>query len=157
MTGPRQAGKTTLTKEFLREINADKPYVNLEDLDTRDFATQDPRGFLGQFQNGAVLDEVQRTPDLFSYLQGIVDNDKRMGQFILTGSQQFTLRAGSTQSLAVRVGHLELLPLSLTELKESGYKIDASSSEDYIWKGGYPPIYDREVLATDWLTDYIVS
>ena len=83
---------------------ADKPYVSLEDPDERQFAEQDPRGFLNRYPDGAVLDEVQRCPELFSYLQGIVDNDGRMGLFVLTGSQQFGLLSKITQSLAGRVG-----------------------------------------------------
>lgn len=90
LTGPRQSGKTTLVRSCFSE----KPYVSLEELDQRDFATEDPRGFLHQFPNGAILDEVQRCPDLFSYLQSIVDNDGRPGLFILTGSQQFGLLSG---------------------------------------------------------------
>ncbi|NOT20678.1 MAG: AAA family ATPase, partial [Sideroxydans sp.] len=87
LTGPRQAGKTTLA----RSVFPDKPYRSLEDPDQREFALGDPRGFLAQFPDGAILDEVQRTPELFSYLQTRMDADRRMGLFILTGSQQFSL------------------------------------------------------------------
>lgn len=100
VTGPRQAGKTTLVQQLFKN----KPYVSLENTDQRDFALSDPRRFLGQFEQGAILDEVQRTPELFSYIQGIVDLSKQRGQFILTGSQQFGLLANITQSLAGRVG-----------------------------------------------------
>ena len=102
ITGPRQSGKTTLAQH----VFSDKTYVTLEDPDIREQALDDPRGFLAQFPDGAVLDEVQRCPDLFSYIQGIVDKDGRMGLFILNGSVQFGLRAGISQSLAGRVGSL---------------------------------------------------
>jgi len=94
--GPRQAGKTTLARNFF----VDKPYVSLEDPDQLDFALSDPKRFLSQYPDGAIIDEVQRCPDLFSYLQTIVDNSQKMGQFILTGSQQFGLRATISQTLA---------------------------------------------------------
>ena len=99
ITGPRQSGKTTLAQH----VFSDKTYVTLEGPDIREQALDDPRGFLAQFPDGAVLDEVQRCPDLFSYIQGIVDKDGSMGLFILTGSQRFGLRAGISQSLAGRV------------------------------------------------------
>ena len=98
VTGPRQSGKTTLTQT----VFPNKSYVSLEDLDTREFATQDPRGFLNQYPDGAILDEVQRCPDLFCYLQSRLDATKKMGTFILTGSQQFGLLSGVSQSLAGR-------------------------------------------------------
>jgi len=83
ITGPRQSGKTTLVQNIFPE----KAYISLEDLDTREFAEQDPRGFLSQYQDGAILDEVQRVPQLFSYIQGVVDKNQKMGEWILTGSQ----------------------------------------------------------------------
>jgi predicted AAA+ superfamily ATPase len=92
VTGPRQSGKTTLVQKCFPDL----PYASLEDLDQREFATEDPRGFLARFPEGAVFDEVQRCPGLFSYLQGVVDRDRRPGRFILTGSQQFDLLAGIT-------------------------------------------------------------
>ena len=112
ITGPRQSGKTTLA----RALFADKPYVSLEDPVERAFATEDPRGFLARFTEGAVFDEAQRWPELFSHLQGMVDADRRPGRFVLTGSQQFGLLAGVTQSLAGRVGMTRLLPLAATEI-----------------------------------------
>ena len=111
VVGPRQSGKTTL----VRSIFPQKPYVSLEDPDHRRFALEDARGFLSKYPEGAILDEVQRTPELFSYLQGVVDSSRQSGQFILTGSNNFLLQQSITQSLAGRVGYLQLLPFSLTE------------------------------------------
>ena len=112
LTGPRQSGKTTLA----RAAFAGKPYVSLEYPQERAFAETDPQRFLGRFAQGAVLDEVQRCPQLLSWLQGLVDERRLMGDFVLTGSAQFDLLAGITQSLAGRVGRVELLPLSAAEL-----------------------------------------
>lgn len=106
LTGPRQSGKTTLA----RVIFAGRPYISLEDPDVRRMALEDPRAFLAGLPDGAVLDEVQRTPELLSYLQARVDADGRMGLFLLTGSQQFGLMSGITQSLAGRSAFIELLP-----------------------------------------------
>jgi len=112
ITGPRQAGKTTLAQSTF----PDKPYVSLEDPDTRAFAQEDPRGFLARWTEGAILDEVQRCPALFSYLQTRVDANQRMAEFVLTGSQQFGLLSNITQTLAGRVGLVQLLPFSMQEL-----------------------------------------
>jgi len=116
ITGPRQSGKTTLSRLLAPQL----PYYSLEDPDTRAFATEDPCAFLRQIADGAILDEVQRAPELFSYLQGVVDADRRMGRFILTGSSQFELLGSITQSLAGRAYMLTLLPFSLTELQAEG-------------------------------------
>ncbi len=149
VTGPRQSGKTTLVQEVFSE----KPYVSLEELDTREFAMADPRGFLSQYPNGAILDEVQRCPDLFSYLQSIIDKQKKMGLFVLTGSQQFGLMSGISQSLAGRVAKLSLLPFSLYELQEAKQAPD--KIEDLLFKGGYPPIYDRKLDPHLWYNNYV--
>lgn len=149
ITGPRQSGKTTLA----RAVFTDKIYVSLEDPDVRAFAESDPRTFLGQYPDGAVLDEVQRCPDLFSYLQTIVDREQRMGQFILTGSQQFGLHSRITQSLAGRVGLVQLLPFSLAELAAAGRS--PADPESAIFCGAYPPLHDRELLPTDWCSGYL--
>src|SRR5690606_17636662 len=112
---------------------------SLEDPDTRQYALEDPRGFLGNYPEGAILDEVQRTPDLFSYLQGILDERNRMGEFILTGSNNFLLQQNITQSLAGRVAYLQLLPFSLQEL----YNRDAPELMKQVTvliQGGYPPL-----------------
>ena len=151
ITGPRQSGKTTLA----RHAFPGKPYVSLEYPDTRDFAQSDPRAFLEGYLDGAVLDEVQRCPELFSYLQGTVDEDGRMGLFVLTGSQQFDLRAGITQSLAGRVGMVQLLPFSQGELAAAGIAPD--DPETAIYNGCYPPIYDREIAPLDWQAGYVAT
>ena len=109
VTGPRQSGKTTLCRATFPEL----PYANLERADTRDFAAQDARGFLAQFPDGVVIDEVQRLPQLLSWIQVLVDERNRPGQFILTGSHQFELMERITQSLAGRTALLRLLPLSM--------------------------------------------
>lgn len=146
--GPRQSGKTTLVKEVFPK----HPYVSLEDIDTRTFAQEDPRGFLAQYPNGAVFDEIQRVPDLFSYLQGVVDRSKRPGQFILTGSHNYLLSQSLTQTLAGRVALLTLLPLSLQELSSSQAP---KNLEAHIFSGFYPRIYDQHIAPTDWYPNYI--
>jgi predicted AAA+ superfamily ATPase len=150
-TGPRQSGKTTLARALFPE----HAYVSLEDLAEGEFARRDPKGFLARFPEGAVIDEVQRCPDLFSYLQGLVDVRKRMGDFVLTGSQQFGLRAGIGQSLAGRVGLVQLLPFALTELRPAG-RLPASL-DTLLWQGGYPPLYDRDVPPHLWFPNYVAT
>ena len=151
LTGPRQSGKTTLAKALF----SDRPYTTLEDPDTRMTAQDDPRSFLERFPDGAVLDEVQRCPQLLSYLQTIVDNDKRMGRYILTGSQQFGLMSGITQSLAGRTAFVELLPFSLAELARAG-KVP-TSADAMLLAGCYPPLYDREVPPSAWFGAYVTA
>lgn len=150
ITGPRQAGKTTLA----RAVFANKPYVSLEDPDLRALATTDPRGFLSRFPDGAVIDEAQRVPDLFSYLQTRVDGDGRMGLFVLTGSQQFGLIEGISQSLAGRVGLLHLLPFGFDEL--AGTR-PGDTLEDWLARGFYPPLYDRAIPPHLWFADYLAT
>lgn len=147
--GPRQSGKTTM----VRRVFGDRPYVSLEDPDNRAFATEDPRGFLRRYEDGAIFDEVQRTPELFSWLQGMADranSEGRMGRFILTGSQQFGLMDGISQSLAGRVGELRLLPLCLPELGEGARDI-----ETCIYTGLYPALYSRDVAPQIWYNNYV--
>jgi len=149
ITGPRQAGKTTLA----RIAFPDKPYITLEDPDHLDYARSDPRRFLDQFSDGAILDEVQRCPELFSYLQGIVDQHQVMGEFILTGSQQFGFRQQVAQSLAGRIAMLHLLPFSSLELRQHGF-VEQGLDEE-MFRGFYPPVYDRPVLPADWYASYV--
>ena len=151
ITGPRQSGKTTLAKAQF----PDKPYVSLEDPDTRAYVDEDARGFLGRYANGAVIDEVQRCPALFSYLQTQVDHDGRMGQFVLTGSQQFGLLSHITQTLAGRVGLVQLLPFSLRELQDAAAPID--SIDELLWRGLYPPIHDRGLAPEQWFANYVMT
>ncbi len=151
LTGPRQSGKTTLA----RSIFANKPYVSLENPEERDFAERDPRRFLQRFSDGAILDEVQRVPALLSWLQEIVDTRKRMGDFILTGSAQFDLLAGLTQSLAGRVGRVELLPFAADELGAAG--ILPKTLEQMLYQGAFPPLYDRQLAPADWFPNYVAT
>lgn len=145
LTGPRQSGKTTLVKATFPDF----PYVSLEEPDLRQVALRDPRGFLSNYPDGAILDEVQNTPELFSYLQRIVDENRQI-QFILTGSSNFLLMEKISQTLAGRTAVLNLLPLSLKELESLPV-----SYENMIYKGQYPRIYDRDLSATDFYPSYI--
>ena len=151
LTGPRQSGKTTLAKS----VFANKAYVTLENLDEREFAEQDPKRFLQRFTEGAILDEAQRCPSLLSYLQGVVDARKIMGDFILTGSSQLELISGITQSLAGRVGRVELLPLSQAELLQAN-KLPVTL-DDVLYQGTYPALYDRDVSPNDWFGNYVAT
>ena len=150
ITGPRQSGKTTL----VRDLFPDRPYVLLEEPDRRRFATEDPRGFLAEFPDGAVLDEAHRVPELFSYIQGIVDSDPRPGFFILTGSQQFGPLSGITQSLAGRAAMMVLLPFSAAELSQGTMP---DRMENLLFEGLYPPIHDRGHDPVEWYGDYILT
>ena len=147
VTGPRQSGKTTLC----RKVFPKKDYVNLENLDIRQFAIEDPRGFLRNYPEGAILDEIQRAPDLLSYIQSIVDEAKKDGLFVLTGSQQFEVSSKINQSLAGRTALLKLLPFSIEEL--SGH-YDISSINRMVITGFYPRIYDKKLDPTTALGDY---
>lgn len=151
ISGPRQSGKTTLVKLTFPQ----KPYLSLEDPDIRSIAESDPRGLLAGFPNGAILDEAQRAPQLFSYLQTKVDERIIPGMFVLTGSQQFGLLSGITQSLAGRVGLIHLLPFAASELS-SVLKLP-ESLEELLVRGLYPPLYDRNILPGDWFSGYIAT
>jgi len=144
--GPRQSGKTTL----VRHIFKDKAYVNFENPDIRLYAMEDPRGFLSNYPNGAVFDEVQRVPELFSYLQQILDESKTNGLFIITGSNNFLLQENISQSLAGRVGYLKLLPLTLNEINDK-----KSTASQHIFKGAYPSLYSNKTDTTLWYSNYI--
>jgi len=132
--GPRQSGKTTLIKQTF----PDKPYVNLEDPDSRFLATEDPTGFMASYPDGVILDEIQRVPKLLSYIQVTVDEKDQKGMYILTGSHQAKLHEAVSQSLAGRTTVLRLLPLSLSEMRSSDIN---DPIDDIILKGGYPKIY----------------
>ncbi len=149
VTGPRQSGKSTLVRHAFPE----HPYVSLEDLDQREFAETDPRGFLNQFTEGAILDEAQRCPALFSYLQTRVDERQQPGEFILPGSQQFGLLSGITQSLAGRAALLTLLPMTYGELHRAG-KI-GKTLDKILFDGAYPPIFDRGLEPHPWHGNYV--
>lgn len=164
LTGPRQSGKTTL----VRDVFAEYDYVSLEHPEQRAFALEDPKGFLGQFRGKVILDEVQRTPELFSYIQPLVDERDAPGQFILTGSQNFLLLRNISQTLAGRCAVLHLLPLALHELQERppfpledlGRKIPPQAQKateplfDLLFRGFYPRIYDKNLDPQDWLRNY---
>ncbi len=147
VTGPRQSGKTTLC----RTVFPDRPYVSLEGMEMRAYARDDPRGFLHEYRDGAVIDEVQRAPNLTSYLQEVVDDNPEPGRFVLTGSQHF----GLNQSLAGRVGVLYLLPPGLDELARFG--APSRNLLDVLWTGAYPRIHDRRIPPDVWLRDYLAT
>ena len=146
ITGPRQSGKTTIAQQTF----PDKPYANLENPVVRRFAIEDPIGFLNQYPEGAVLDEIQRAPDLLSYLQVIVDEKKTNELFVLTGSRQFDLMDKVSQSLAGRTALLKLLPYSIDEIET--YKVD--SLDEMLFKGFYPRIYDQDIPPGQAYGDY---
>lgn len=146
ITGPRQSGKTTLT----RATFADKPYANLEHPVTRQFAEADPVAFLNQYPSGAIIDEIQRVPDLLSYIQAIVDEKQQNSLFVLTGSQQFELMQGISQSLAGRTALLKLLPFSLAEISPH----ESLTVDEILFKGFYPRIYDQNINPSQAYGDY---
>ncbi len=147
ITGPRQSGKTTLAKEVFKN----KPYFNLEIPDIREFAMTDPRGFLSNIPNGAIIDEIQRVPNLTSYIQGIVDEKKVNGMFILTGSQQLVVSNTINQSLAGRTALIKLLPFSLHEVTKNYKNIELN---DLLYGGFYPRIYEQRLNPTQTIADY---
>ncbi len=149
ITGPRQSGKTTL----LRNVFPHKKYFSLEDPDTRQLALSDPRTFLNQSENGMIIDEIQRVPELVSYIQGIVDNMQKPGYYILSGSQQFELSQTISQSLAGRTAILRLLPFSLQEIQEipANFTVD-----EMLYKGFYPRNYNLPpVSPTRYFNSYL--
>ena len=149
LTGPRQSGKTTLLKNAFPNYK----YVSLEKPDVREFATKDPNAFLKQYSEYVIIDEAQRVPSLFSYIQTIVDDSGKMGQFILSGSQNFQLMQNITQSLAGRVALFQLLPLDFQELKsENILEVDPLSA---LIKGFYPAIFDRNIEPSTFYYNYV--
>lgn len=169
LVGPRQSGKTTLARELFPKYR----YLSLENIDVRAHAQEDPRGFFEDYGKKLILDEVQRVPDLFSYLQEIVDQDSEPAQYILTGSHQFLLFEGISQSLAGRIVTFKLFPFTLNELKETAEDKDVSSifrkpkrtqkkishNELYrlIFTGFYPRIYDKKLDSRKWVENYILT
>ena len=151
VTGPRQSGKTTLVRALL----PDRPYVTLEASAQREFARRQPADFLRQFPQGAIIDEAQNAPELFSEIQVVVDASGQMGQFVLTGSQNLSLLARVTQSLAGRTALVELLPLSITELRAAGLLEDTYAA--HLVKGFFPPVYARPLEPHEWLQSYLVT
>lgn len=149
LIGPRQSGKTTLSKHLF----ASHTYVNLELPDNREFATIDPSGFFHHYSGSLILDEIQHVPTLLSYIQSIVDERQQPGQFVLTGSQNLLLTEQITQSLAGRTILFTLLPLSLEELSASAWIPD--NYMPYLLRGGYPRIYAYDLLPVDWLNAYL--
>ncbi|MDA3780027.1 MAG: ATP-binding protein [Bacteroidales bacterium] len=147
IVGPRQSGKTTLATQTFPNL----PYVSLENPDTRRFALEDPRGFLAQYNSGVILDEAQRVPEIFSYLQQVLDNTSLLGKFIITGSNNFLLQETISQSLAGRIAYLYLLPFSISELSNK----NTLNLNNLIYKGFYPPIYDQPVESSKWYANYI--
>jgi predicted AAA+ superfamily ATPase len=144
--GPRQSGKTTLAKF----VFPDKTYVNFENPDTRLFAIEDPRGFLSNYPDGAIFDEAQRVPELFNYLQQILDETSENGLFIITGSNNFLLQESISQSLAGRIAYLTLLPLTLEEIGEQH-----TSCNELLVKGAYPGLYKERIDPNTWYANYI--
>jgi predicted AAA+ superfamily ATPase len=153
LTGPRQSGKTTLA----RSLFPDKPYVSLEDPDTRRYATDDPRGFLAEYARGAILDEIQRAPELASYLQGMVDANPQPGRFILTGSHQFELMTQVSQSLAGRTAVLRLLPFTLAEVQRIRSDAQSPDLAQCLLTGFYPRIHDQHLNPSQALADYFAT
>ncbi len=149
LTGPRQSGKTTLSKVLFK----DKPYVNFENPTIQFEAEQNTEGFLKQFANGAIFDEVQRVPHIFRYLQEILDNNPTRGQFILTGSNNFLLQEQVSQSLAGRAGYLSLLPLSYAEISDA--KLNDNNINKLILNGGYPEIWNEKLMVNTWMNSYV--
>ena len=149
ITGPRQSGKTTLSKVLFKN----KPYVNFENPTVQYKAELQPEIFLKEYAGGAIFDEIQRSPLIFRYLQEILDRNTNRGQFILTGSNNFLLQEQVSQSLAGRAGYLSLLPLSYSELKEANLaKKDLTT---HILTGGYPEIWQEKLDANTWMASYV--
>ena len=147
LTGPRQSGKTTLCRMAFPQLK----YVNLEAPDQREFAESDPRGFLSRLGTGAILDEIQRVPDLPSYLQVLADEEGRNSLFVLTGSEQLRISESISQSLAGRTALLRLLPFSLAEREETGA---GNAVDEILYSGFYPRIHDRKLEPRQALGDY---
>jgi predicted AAA+ superfamily ATPase len=151
LTGPRQSGKSTVCQKVFTHL----PSVTLESPDVRMFASEDPKGFLKQFPNGAILDEIQNSPQLASYLQETIDRDPAPGRWILTGSHNLSLMESTSQSLAGRSAVVHLLPLSRQEVV--GFSRHPKTLNETLLTGGYPRILDRKLIPADWLSSYVAT
>ena len=151
LTGPRQSGKSTLCQKVFAKL----PYATLESPDVRAFSLEDPRGFLKQFPKGAVLDEIQNSPQLPSYLQEIIDREPAPGRWILTGSHNLSVMESTSQSLAGRTAVVHLLPLSRHEVVE--FSNHPKTLNETLLTGGYPRILDRKLRPSDWLASYVAT
>lgn len=147
--GPRQSGKTTLCKMLMPHFT----YVNLEDLSTRDFAKNDPKGFLETYSHGVIIDEIQYAPELFSYIQVYTDQREVNGEYLITGSQHFLMSEHMSQSLAGRVAVFQLLPFSTSELRAGNYHFE--SWEQYLLSGGYPRKWLNDINSFDFYDNYL--
>ncbi len=152
LLGPRQSGKTTLARELFPK----KPYISFENQDNVLLAQKDPRAFLDRYKSGAILDEIQRVPQLLSYLQGVIDNQpKKTGLFIIIGSQNLLLLETISQTLAGRIAFIHLLPFSYAELTTGNFK--SISLNKLILNGGYPRLYDRKINPADYYPNYLLT
>jgi len=151
LTGPRQSGKTTLCRQLFSHL----PYVSLENPAIREFATNDPRAFFNQYSEGAVMDEIQRVPNLLSYLQGIIDDNPAPGRWILIGSHNFLLTSTVSQSLAGRTAIHNLLPLAYSEIIQ--FENHPASLEEALLTGSYPEILGKAVNPSEWLQSYVAT
>jgi hypothetical protein len=151
LTGPRQSGKSTVCRKVFGHL----PCATLESPDVRAFAAEDPRGFLKQFPKGAILDEIQNSPQLASYLQEIIDREPTPGRWILTGSNNLSVMESASQSLAGRAAVAHLLPLSRHEVV--GFSRHPKTLNETLLTGGYPRILDRRLKPADWLASYVAT
>lgn len=151
VTGPRQSGKSTIVKTVFPH----KPYLSFDELDRLELAKNDPRGFLSNYPDGAIIDEAQKFPELLSYIKSRVDTTKKTGEFIITGSQQLTLLSQVSESLAGRAGIVQLLPFSIHELSAS-HKLP-NSLDKTLFNGLYPPLYDRTITSGHWYSGYVAT
>ena len=151
LTGPRQSGKTTLS----RAVFPRHSYVSLEAPDVRAFASEDPRAFLARYPDGAIIDEVQRVPGLLSYLQGVIDAAPEPGRWVLTGSQNLSLAESVSQSLAGRTAVHHLLPLARSEVVR--FVRHPRTLEEAVLAGGYPRIFDQALNPSEWLRSYVAT
>jgi predicted AAA+ superfamily ATPase len=151
IVGPRQSGKSTLAKM----VFPDKPYVSFETPSVRNFFLSDPHGFLNTYLDGAVFDEAQRVPELFSYLQEVIDVSSKRGRFILTGSNNFALQEGITQTLAGRLGYIDLLPFSINEIQSQKKNFYRHDVHQFMFRGGYPEIATGKTNIDQWFASYV--